>query len=108
MASRPKFSDAEKKHREELLIKCFNACDADFDGVLNSNDLERLARSFNATDNPTQDVRIVLSQLDKNQDGAIDQTEWVSTLFDIFYFMNKDAFNKHCEELLTALRAQAW
>jgi hypothetical protein len=49
-------------------------------------------------------VKVIFGKLDKNQDTLIDLREWVSVLFDLFRFMNKTAFEKHCEELLSLIK----
>jgi len=79
----------------------------DENGFIDSRELEIVARSFNPQANVDQEVKIILGKLDKNQDSKIDLGEWVTVLFDLFQFMNIEAFDKHCEELLTLLRTNA-
>jgi len=74
------------------------------DGVLDPSELEVVARCFNAQANTEQEVKVIFGKLDKNQDGLIDQREFVTVLFDLFQFMTGNAFAKHCEELLALLK----
>jgi len=108
--NKPKFTDQEIKHRHAQLNKCFKVCDMNNDGMIDNHELEAVAKCFNPganTEQIQQEVKIILGKLDKNQDSKIDQAEWVTVLFDLFQFMNPDAFDKHCEELLNVVNKGA-
>jgi len=109
MSTKPTYSRAEIKQREELLTKCFQACDFNNDGFLDPPELEIVARCFNAQANANvdQEVKVIISKLDKNGDGRVDLREWNAVLFDLFRFMNAAAFDKHCDELLQLIKTKA-
>ena len=109
----PSFTADEVRHRESVLLQCFQCCDANADGVIDAKELEAVARAFTSSSSlqsssssgstgmsVEQECRIIFSKLDRNVDGLIDAAEWTSVLFDLFRFMNETAFDKHCEELL--------
>jgi Ca2+-binding EF-hand superfamily protein len=108
----PSFTADEIRHRESVLLQCFQCCDANADGVIDAKELEAVARAFTSSSSTSssasgstgmsveQECRIIFSKLDRNVDGLIDAAEWTSVLFDLFRFMNETAFDKHCEELL--------
>eukprot|EP00823_Brevimastigomonas_motovehiculus_P003152 TRINITY_DN1891_c0_g1_i1.p1 TRINITY_DN1891_c0_g1~~TRINITY_DN1891_c0_g1_i1.p1 ORF type:complete len:148 (-),score=54.59 TRINITY_DN1891_c0_g1_i1:314-757(-) len=106
-AKRREFSEEEITHRHAMLTKCFKSIDLDHDGIISGVELETVARCFNPESSGAsidQEVKIVLAKLDKNHDGRVDLTEWVTVLFEIFQFMNLDAFDKHCEELIVLVK----
>lgn len=133
MSTHPSFTQSELAHREELLTKCFRACDFNSDGIIDATELVTVARCFSGAQNePTRDksansiapsytngvpnsmtvnvdqeVKLILGKLDKNGDSQIDLREWVTVLNDLFRFMNASAFEKHCEELLNLISTYA-
>lgn len=137
MSTHPSFTQSELAHREELLTKCFRACDFNSDGIIDANELVTVAKCFSGgqtettsareksagnststiaytngathsmTVNVDQEVKLILGKLDKNGDSQIDLREWVTVLNDLFRFMNAAAFEKHCEELLNLIAMYA-
>ncbi len=104
LSSKPVFTKSEIQHREQLLTECFRACDIDGNGLIDGRELEMVARCFNSNANVDQEVKVILGKLDKNQDSVIDLREWISVLFDMFRFMNLNAFDKHCEDLIGLMK----
>jgi len=91
-------------YRTEKLAECFAACDKNNSGYIEAEELATVARVFspNAEDVEAE-VKLILNRLDKDRDGKISPDEWNGFLGDLFQFMNQDAFDKHCKELLKTL-----
>lgn len=107
-ANNQSFNAGSQPLRENLLTKCFNACDKNGDNLLDPSELQIIAKSFHISqsisqtrDDIDQEVKIIMSKLDTNGDGLIGRTEWITVLTDLFRFMNDRAFQTHCEELLS-------
>ena len=47
--SSPSFSADEVRHRESVLLRCFQCCDCNCDGVIDGKELEAVARAFTLT-----------------------------------------------------------
>jgi len=104
----PEEEERKRRERSAKLLKCFRACDLDDNGLIDAFELEVAVRSFNPQcSNVDQEVKTVLGKLDKNQDSKIDPNEWTNGLMDLFQFMSNDAFERHCDELLSLIKQNA-
>ena len=100
----PQYSRREIMYREEILSNCFNMCDLNGDGLISNSELSLVASWFNPESNTSQEVAIIMNKLDKNQDSHIDKQEWIQQLFELFRFMNAQAFEKHTQELCNLIK----
>lgn len=50
----PSFSAEEIRRREQTLLRCFDCCDTNNDGVIDAKELEAVARAFTSANTNTQ------------------------------------------------------
>eukprot|EP01006_Ploeotia_vitrea_P064229 TRINITY_DN87323_c0_g1_i1.p1 TRINITY_DN87323_c0_g1~~TRINITY_DN87323_c0_g1_i1.p1 ORF type:complete len:103 (-),score=50.95 TRINITY_DN87323_c0_g1_i1:82-390(-) len=96
-------SEEERKYREAELSKGFDIVDTNHDGYLDADELTAVAKAFNSKADTAQEVKLIINRLDTNRDGRISRREWVDFLIELFQFMNREAFDKHCQELSSTL-----
>lgn len=53
MSATPSFSAEEIKRREQTLLRCFDCCDTNGDGVIDARELEAVARAFTSANTNT-------------------------------------------------------
>jgi len=98
-------SEEERKMREQMLSTCFDVIDRNKNGVLEVDELKFVARAFNPQADTDEEVRTVISRITKGRSDTISREDWIKFLNELLQFMNKDAFEKHCQELLSTVKA---
>ena len=53
MSATPSFSAEEIKRREQTLLRCFDCCDTNGDGLIDARELEAVARAFTSANTAT-------------------------------------------------------
>ena len=67
-----------KKEQVQGMIKEFLCLDADGDGTITVDELEKVLRSMRAKSKPSEiDIKNAIKEIDKNGDGTIDMDEYV-------------------------------
>jgi hypothetical protein len=66
--------------------------------------LGAVALYFNPKSDKDEEVKLIMRRLDRKKVGVISQKDWVDFLMDLFQFMKPEAFEKHCEELMTTIK----
>jgi len=82
-----------RKAQEQQLTKLFRAWDANCDGVVTREDVQRLLRFVMETEKTDDIVANLMESADANKDGAIDFEEFRRWMFD----QRNGMFSAHCE-----------
>ena len=89
--------------REEKLVLCFRAMDRDGDGNLTFEETLRVCRDIDPGGG-REEASSMVRWMDVNEDGQVDEREYVTALLGLMEHLDEDVFDVFVERVLTAAR----